>query len=132
MSFFQHWFWQRLKVSFSQTIDRLINAIQEIRLSCLDCNSSIFKDSIIAKNLFTLTPFKARCKRTQYCFQQLPTLLDVTCCVRLHTLFHIVGSCCVRLHVAYEYQSRLITATLENVKDFTSTSLLLTFSKNLV
>ena len=34
--------------------------------------------------------------------QQLSTLLDVTCCVRLHTLLpvaellHIVGSCCIR------------------------------------
>ena len=27
--------------------------------------------------------------------QQLPTLLDVTCCVRLHTLLHVVGCCCV-------------------------------------
>ena len=29
--------------------------------------------------------------------QQLPTLLDVTCCVRLHTLLHVVGCYCVLL-----------------------------------
>ena len=29
--------------------------------------------------------------------QQLPTLLDVTCCVCLHTLLHVVGCCCVLL-----------------------------------
>ena len=29
--------------------------------------------------------------------QQLPTLLDVTRCVRLHTLLHVVGCCCVLL-----------------------------------
>ena len=29
--------------------------------------------------------------------QQLPILLDVTCCVRLHTLLHVVGYCCVLL-----------------------------------
>ena len=29
--------------------------------------------------------------------QQLPTLLDVTCSVRLHTLLHIVACCCVLL-----------------------------------
>ena len=29
--------------------------------------------------------------------QQLPTLLDVACCVRLHTLLHVVGCCCVLL-----------------------------------
>ena len=28
--------------------------------------------------------------------QQLPTLLDVTCCVRLHTLLHVVGCCCAK------------------------------------
>ena len=27
--------------------------------------------------------------------QQLLTLLDVTCCVRLYTLLHVVGCCCV-------------------------------------
>ena len=26
--------------------------------------------------------------------QQLPSLLDVTCCVRLYTLLHVVGCCC--------------------------------------
>ena len=32
--------------------------------------------------------------------QQLPTLLDATYCVCLHsdTLLHVVGSCCIRLH----------------------------------
>ena len=29
--------------------------------------------------------------------QQLPTSLDVTCCVRLHTLLYGVGCCCVLL-----------------------------------
>ena len=29
--------------------------------------------------------------------QQLPELLDVTCCVRLHTLLNVVGCCCVLL-----------------------------------
>ena len=29
--------------------------------------------------------------------QQLPTLLDVTCCVHLHTLLHVVACCCMLL-----------------------------------
>ena len=29
--------------------------------------------------------------------QQLPTLLNVTCCIRLHTLLHVVGCCSVLL-----------------------------------
>ena len=28
---------------------------------------------------------------------QLPTLLDVACCVRLHTLLYVLGCCCVLL-----------------------------------
>ena len=33
--------------------------------------------------------------------QQLPTLLDVTCCVRLHTLLlmRVVGSCCAKFEI---------------------------------
>ena len=34
---------------------------------------------------------KAPCKRTQHVGQQLPALLNVTCCVRLHTLLHVVA-----------------------------------------
>ena len=30
---------------------------------------------------------------TQYCGQQLLALLDVTCCVRLQTLLHVVVCC---------------------------------------
>ena len=37
---------------------------------------------------------KAPCKRTQGIVgQQLPTLLEVTCCVGLHTLLHVVVCC---------------------------------------
>ena len=37
--------------------------------------------------------YEAPFKRTQH-DQQLPTLLDVTCCVRLHILLHVVIACC--------------------------------------
>ena len=37
--------------------------------------------------------------------QQLPTLLDVTCCVRLHTLLHVVGCCCVLLRKVWTGQT---------------------------
>ena len=54
----------------------------------------------------------------------------------LRPLAHPVAYCGELLHpfarVAHEYHSRLITATLENVNDFTSTSPPLNFSKNLV
>ena len=37
---------------------------------------------------------KLRFKRTQ----QLPTLLNATCCVPMHTLLRVVGSCNISLH----------------------------------
>ena len=41
---------------------------------------------------------KARSNRRNIAGQQLPTSLDVTCCVRLHTLLQVVGCYCVLLH----------------------------------
>ena len=35
--------------------------------------------------------------------QQLPTLLDVSCCVRLHTLLHVVG-CCAKFETGQTFQ----------------------------
>ena len=43
------------------------------------------------------TTLKPRANGFNIVGQQLPTLLDITCCVRLHTLFHVVGCCCVLL-----------------------------------
>jgi len=39
---------------------------------------------------------KPRAKGRNIVGQQLPTLLNVTCCVRLHTLLHVV-TCCLEL-----------------------------------
>ena len=36
--------------------------------------------------------------------QQLPTLLDVTCCVRLHTLLHVVACCCAKFETGQTFQ----------------------------
>ena len=36
--------------------------------------------------------------------QQLPTLLDVTCCVRLHTLLHVVEYCCTKFETRQTFQ----------------------------
>ena len=37
--------------------------------------------------------------------QQLPTLLDITCCVRLHTLLHVVGCCCAKFETGQTFQA---------------------------
>ena len=53
-----------------------------------------------------VTSFKPRANGRNIVGQQLPTLLDVTCCVRLHTQC-IVGNCCVSLHAALGFYESL-------------------------
>ena len=36
--------------------------------------------------------------------QPLPTLLDVTCCVHLHTLLHVVVCCCAKFETGQTFQ----------------------------
>ena len=36
---------------------------------------------------------------------QLPTLLDVTCCLRGQTLLHVVGSCCAKFEAGQTFES---------------------------
>ena len=47
---------------------------------------------------------KAPCKRTQRRWQQLPTLLDVTCSDRLHTLLHVVAYCCAKFETGQTFK----------------------------
>ena len=42
-------------------------------------------------------PFRLPANGCNIVDQQLPTLLDVTCCVRLQTLLLVVGCCCALL-----------------------------------
>ena len=37
--------------------------------------------------------------------QQLPTLLDVTCYIHLHSLMHLVGSCCAKFETGPTFES---------------------------
>ena len=36
--------------------------------------------------------------------QQLPTLVDVTCCVRFHTVLHVVRCCCAQFKTGQTFQ----------------------------
>ena len=47
---------------------------------------------------------KPRANRRNIVGQQLPTLLDVTCCVRLHTVLHVVGCCCAKFETGQTFQ----------------------------
>ena len=58
-----------------------------------------FHGKIIVFLLLQITNyiFRLRANGRNIVDQQLPTLSDVTCCVRLHTLLHVVECCCVLL-----------------------------------
>ena len=59
-------------------------------------NGSLFLKQIIS-NPQPYIWVKPRANGRNTVGQQLPTLLDVTCCFLLHTLLHVVGCCCVLL-----------------------------------
>ena len=50
------------------------------------------------------SPLRLRANRRNIVGQQLPTLLDVTCCVCLHTLLHVVGCCCAKFETGQTFQ----------------------------
>ena len=37
--------------------------------------------------------------------QMHATLLDVTCCIHLHTLLHVVGSCCAKFETGQTFSN---------------------------
>ena len=52
-------------------------------------------DDVIQRLL--VESFRLCANRRNIVDQQLPTLLDATCCIRLHTLLHVVGCGCMLL-----------------------------------
>ena len=60
----------------------------------------------------TFPPFvltEVRANGRNIAVQQLPTLLDFTCCVRLHTVLHVVAmlleSCCVKFETGQTFEA---------------------------
>ena len=47
---------------------------------------------------------KPREKGRNNVYQQLPSLLDVTCCVRLHNLLRVVGSFCAKFETSQTFE----------------------------
>ena len=75
------------------------------------------KRSVALKTLKTLkntivSLVKPRANGRNIVDQQLPTLLDVTCCVRLHTLLHVVGCCCAKFETGQTFRPVQTDATL--------------------
>ena len=54
--------------------------------------------------VLTLGSLKPRANGRNIVGQQLPTLLDVTCYVRLHTLLHVVACCCAKFETGQTFQ----------------------------
>ena len=60
-------------------------------------------------------PVKPRANRRDIVGQQLPTLLDVTCCVCLHTLLHVVGRFCAKFETGQKLSCMKTDATTYNI-----------------
>ena len=83
----------------------------------LSCNINISLDKLVVCRSFWLNTWTSDTQKQQqqnnntietrangrsFVGQQLQTLLDVTCWVRLHTMLHIVACCCVLLRVVVQ------------------------------
>ena len=53
---------------------------------------------LLLTKIYVILILKPRANGRNIVGQQLPTLLDVACCVRLHTLLHVVACCWELLH----------------------------------
>ena len=65
--------------------------------------------SPLVKVLHALQPFHCFCLRLHangcnIVDQQLPTLLEVTCCICLHTLLDVVACCCAKFETGQTFQ----------------------------
>ena len=54
----------------------------------------------VCRFFFSAQCIKPRVNGRTIVGQQLPTLLDVTCCFRLHTLLHVVACCCAKFETS--------------------------------
>ena len=59
-------------------------------------------------------PLKPRANGRNIVGHQLPTLLDVTCYVCLHTLLHVVGSCGAKFKTSQTFSYVQMDATTAN------------------
>jgi len=73
----------------------LILLLDEIQSKLQNINTNLLEQKLFAKNKVAI--LRLRANGRNIVDQQLPTLLDVTCCVRLHTLLHVFECCCVLL-----------------------------------
>ena len=75
-------------------------------------------ESKLVSLTLTFFPFlllKPRANRRNVAVQQLPTLLDFTCCVRLHTPLDVVGSSCAKFETGQTLSSVQTDATAPNI-----------------
>ena len=68
--------------------------------------------------------FKLHANGGNIVIQQLPTLLAVICCVRLHTLLHVVACCCAKFETGQTFSYVQTDATSCCVRLYVSLSVL--------
>ena len=67
-------------------------------------SSSKLYRSILCTSKLKSTKVNPRTNGRNIVGQQLPTLMDVTCCVRLHTLLHVVACCWAKFETGQAFQ----------------------------
>ena len=83
-------------------------------LTCFKSFSSPHPASHPTVQLLSYT-YRASCKRSNIVGQQLPTLLNIPCCVRLHTLLHVVGSCSAKFNTGQTFSYVQTDPTTPNI-----------------
>ena len=79
--------------------------------------STLYRHQIVPVNRgkYLLHRVKPRVNGHNIVGQQLSTLLDVTCCVCLHILLHVVGTCCTMFENSQTFSYMQMDATLLDV-----------------
>ena len=70
----------------------------------LQCIVGRMQPIILCKPCVMSVRLRLRANGRNIVDKQLPTLLDVTCCVRLHTLLHVVACCCGKFEAGQTFQ----------------------------
>ena len=104
----------------------LHTGIDPYTITCYQIQSTLYRHQIIQVNRgkYLLHRVKPHANGHNIVGQQLPILSDVTCCICLHILLHIVGSCCTMFETGQTFSYVQTDATTFNyVRSFWLTML---------
>ena len=86
-------------------------------ITCYQIQSTLYRHQIVPVNRgkYLLHRVKPRVNGHNIVGQQLPTLLDVTCCVCLHILLHVVGTCSTMFENSRTFSYMQMDTTTPNI-----------------